>query len=139
MRGLLLKALTVASIATPHSVAVAAGDPYIGEYLGNCERAQCFIEITKIKKKGMNYNLRFMAADPMDAQKVLCKADIPMKRGRLEFTINENYEDALSGEYGADPLVWLLSFSDGSIQFFAEDVRCGQFDMSGEYGPFGDE
>lgn len=129
----------MASITTPHATVVAAGDPYVGEYFGNCEHAQCFIEIKKIKKKGKNYNLRFMATDSTDAQKILCKADIPMKRGRLEFTINENYDDALSGEYGRDPLVWLLSFGDGSIQFFAEDVRCGRFDMSGEYGLFGDK
>jgi len=137
MRGLLIKALTVASISSPLAAAFAAGDPYVGEYVRNCERAQCFIEITK--KKGKNYNLHFMAADTMDAQKVLCKADIPMKRGRLDFTAREQYDDALSGKYKSDPLVWLLSFSDGSIQFFAEDVRCGRFDMSGEYGPFGDE
>lgn len=115
----------------------AASDPYVGQYVGNCPYAQCFIEITK--KKSRNYNLRFTAADPMDVRKILCRTDIPMQRGRLEFTINENYGDALSGDYKADPLVWLLAFDDGSVHFYVENAPCGRFDMSGEYGAFGDE
>lgn len=121
-----------AALSLPASAAGTASDPYVGEYVGNCPHAQCFIVITK--KKGKNYHLRFTAADRFDANKVLCRADIPMQRGRLDFTSREQYSDALSGEYKSDPLVWLLAFGDGSVQFFAEDVRCGRFDMSGEYG-----
>lgn len=132
--------LALAAAVTLLLLASAAGavrDPYVGEYGGNCSHAQCFIVITK--KKGKNYHLRFTAADRFDANKVLCRADISMQRGRLDFTSREQYSDALSGEYKSDPLVWLLAFGDGSVQFFAEDVRCGRFDMSGEYGAFGDE
>ena len=75
----------------------------------------------------------------MDAQKVFCKADIPMKRGRLDFTAREQYEDALSGEYKSDPLVWLLAFDNGTINFFVENAPCGRFEMAGEYAVFGDE
>ncbi|WP_455296530.1 hypothetical protein [Brucella pituitosa] len=138
MRNLLLTSLAAISLSMPASPAAAAGDPYVGEYVGDCPNAQCFIEITKIKKKGKAYNLRFTAADPMDATKVLCQADIPMKRGKLVFTAYEQYEDALSGEYKGDPLVWLLALIGGSIQFYIEDAPCGRFDMSGEYGPYGD-
>ena len=117
--------------------ASAASDPYIGEYVGNCEKAQCFVEITK--KKGRNYHLRFTAADPMDAQKILCRADIPMKRDSLNFTAREQYSDALMGEYKNDPLVWLLAFDNGTIHFYIEDAPCGgRYDMSGEYGAYGD-
>ncbi|KAB2715326.1 hypothetical protein [Brucella intermedia] len=125
------------TLSLPASAAGAANDPYVGEYVGTCPHAQCFVKITK--KKGRNYHLRFTAADPMDARKILCRAEIPMQRGRLEFTINENYHDALSGEYKSDPLVWLLAFDDGSIHFYVENAPCGRFDMSGEYGAFGDE
>ncbi|MBM7326586.1 hypothetical protein JS562_26355 [Agrobacterium sp. S2] len=140
MRKFILASLAAFSLSMSAFPTLAVADPYVGQYVGTCERVQCFIEITKTKKKGKNYNLRFTAADRMDARKVLCRADIPMKRGRLDFTAREQYDDALSGEYGADPLVWLLSFGDGSVQFFAEDASCGgKYDMSGEYGPFGDE
>lgn len=140
MRKFILASFAALSLFVSAFPAAAVSDPYIGQYVGTCERVQCFIEITKTKKKGKNYNLRFTAADRMDAQKVLCRADILMKRGRLDFTAREQYDDGLSGEYKTDPLVWLLSFSDGSIQFFAEDAPCGgKYDMSGEYGPFGDE
>ncbi|MFS2325027.1 hypothetical protein U2P60_06360 [Brucella sp. H1_1004] len=136
MRILLLTSIAAISLSTSAFSAPSTSDPYIGEYVGTCERAQCFIEITK--KKGKNYHLRFTASESMDSTKILCRADIPMKRGRLDFTAREQYEDALSGEYKADPLVWLLSFSDGSIQFYIENAPCGRFDMSGEYGPYGD-
>lgn len=114
----------------------AASDPYVGDYLGNCPKAQCFIEIRK--KKGKNYHLRFTAADPIDADKILCHADIPMKRGKLDFTANEQYDDALSGAYKSGPLVWLLAFDDGSIHFYVENAPCGRFNMAGEYVAFGD-
>lgn len=91
------------------------------------------------QEKGKAYNLRFTAADRMDAQKVLCRADIPMKRGRLDFTAHEQYEDALAGEYGGDPLVWLLELIGGSVQLRIENAPCGgKYDMNGEYGPYGD-
>lgn len=137
MRKSLLMSLAAFSLAMSAFPAVAASDPYVGEYVGTCERAQCFIEITK--KRSKNYHLSFTAADPMDAQKILCKADIPMKRGKLVFTALEQYEDALSGEYEGDPLVWLLAQIGGSIHFYIEDAPCGgRYDMSGEYGPYGD-
>lgn len=136
MRILSLTSLAAFSLATSAFPVAAASDPYVGEYVGDCPNAQCFIEITK--KKGKNYNLRFTAADSMDAQKILCKADIPMKRGKLIFTALEQYDDALSGEYKADPLVWLLSLIDGTIQLRIENAPCGRIDMSGEYGPYGD-
>lgn len=127
-----------AAIALSASVfsANAASDPYVGEYVGDCEKAQCFIKVTK--KKGKNYHLRFTAADPMDARKILCRADIPMKRDSLHFTAREQYSDALMGEYKDDPLVWLLAFNNGSIHFYIENAPCGRFDMSGEYGAYGD-
>ena len=117
--------------------AQAANDPYVGEYVGNCPGAQCFIEITK--KKGKNYHLRFTAADRMNAKKILCRADIPMGRGKLDFTARIQYPDALFGEYKADPLVWLLAFDNGTIDFYVENAPCGRFEMSGEYIEFGDE
>lgn len=125
------------ALSTPISSANAASDPYVGEYVGNCEQVQCFVEITK--KKGKNYHLRFTAADPMDARKILCRADIPMKRDSLSFTAREQYADALMGEYKNDPLVWLLAFDNGTIHFYIEDAPCGgRYDMSGEYGAYGD-
>lgn len=137
MRKSLLTSLAAFSLATSAFPVTAANDPYVGEYVGDCPNAQCFIEITK--KKGKNYNLRFTAADSMDAQKIPCKADILMKRGKLIFTALEQYDDALSGEYKADPLVWLLSLIDGTIQLRIENAPCGgKYDMSGEYGPYGD-
>ena len=75
----------------------------------------------------------------MDARKILCKADIPMKRDSLNFTAREQYSDALVGEYKDDPLVWLLAFNNGTIHFYIEDALCsGRYDMSGEYGAYGD-
>lgn len=137
MRTLLLISMAAISLSTTASSAPTTSDPYVGEYVGDCPNAQCFIEISK--KKGKNYNLRFTAADPMDARKIFCKADIPMKRGKLIFTALEQYDDALSGEYKADPLVWLLSFVDGTVQLRIENSPCGgKYDMSGEYGPYGD-
>lgn len=125
------------ALSTSVIFSYAASDPYVGEYVGDCEKAQCFIEITK--KKGKNYHLLFTAADPMDAQKILCKAEIPMKRDSLNFTAREQYADALMGEYKNDPLVWLLAFDNGTIHFYIEDAPCGgRYDMSGEYGAYGD-
>ncbi|TIN31464.1 MAG: hypothetical protein E5Y31_02320 [Mesorhizobium sp.] len=116
----------------------AAGrDPWVGEYGINCPKAQCRIEITHTR--GKNYHLRFVAADRMNAAKVLCKADIPMVRGRLEFTPSEQYDDGLSGSYKSDPLVWAIrTVVDGSIQFFVNNTKCGRFNMMGEYAPIGD-
>ncbi|QVQ36032.1 hypothetical protein KHQ08_12675 [Pseudochrobactrum algeriensis] len=136
MRQLLISLGAAMAISTSVFSAIAASDPYIGEYVGNCEKAQCFIEITK--KKGKNYHLRFTATDPMDTRKTLCKAEIPMKRDSLTFTAREQYADALVGEYKDDPLVWLLAFNNGSIHFYIENAPCGRFDMSGEYGAYGD-
>lgn len=136
MRQFLIPLAAAVALSTFDFSASAASDPYVGEYVGNCEQAQCFIEITK--KKGKNYHLRFTAADPMDVRKVLCKAEIPMKRDSLNFTALEQYSDALVGEYKDDPLVWLLAFNNGSIHFYIENAPCGRFDMSGEYGAYGD-
>ena len=136
MRQLLISLGAAMAISTSVFSAIAASDPYIGEYVGNCEKAQCFIEITK--KKGKNYHLRFTATDPMDTRKTLCKAEIPMKRDSLTFTAREQYADALVGEYKDDPLVWLLAFNNGSIHFYIENAPCGRFDMSGEYDAYGD-
>jgi len=136
MRQLLIPLSAVVALSASVFSASAASDPYVGEYVGNCEKAQCFIEITN--KKGKNYHLRFTAADPMDARKVLCKAEIPMKRDSLNFTALELYSDALVGEYKNDPLVWLLASNNGSIHFYIENAPCGRFDMSGEYGAYGD-
>jgi hypothetical protein len=137
MRKSLLTSLAAFSLATSAFPVAAANDPYVGEYVGDCPNAQCFIEITK--KKGKNYHLRFTASDSMDSTIILCRADIPMKRGKLVFTALEQYDDALSGEYKADPLVWLLSLIDGTIQLRIENAPCGgKYDMSGEYGPYGD-
>lgn len=137
MRKLLILLSAALALSTAAFSASAASDPYVGEYVGECEKAQCFIEI--VKKKGKNYHLRFTAADPMDARKILCKAEIPMKRDSLNFTAREQYADALVGEYKGDPLVWLLSFDNDTIHFYIEDAPCGgRFDMSGEYGAYGD-
>lgn len=136
MNKILIALSAAVALSTAVFSAKAAGDPYVGEYVGDCEKAQCFIEITK--KKGKNYHLRFTAADPMDARKVLCKAEIPMKRDSLNFTAREQYSDALMGEYKNDPLVWLLAFDNGTIHFYIENAPCGRFDMSGEYGAYGD-
>lgn len=136
MRQFLISLGAAVVLSTSAFSASAASDPYIGEYVGDCKKAQCFIEITK--KKGKNYHLRFTAADPMDARKILCKAEIPMKRDSLNFTALEQYSDALVGEYKDDPLVWLLAFNNGSIHFYIENAPCGRFDMSGEYGAYGD-
>jgi hypothetical protein len=119
------------------SVSGYAADPFVGEWGGDCgPKAQCWVEITKTK--GKNYHFRFVAADRMDAEKVLCKADIPMERGRLDFTAREQYEDALSGSYKSDPLVWVLPFGGTSIQFSINDEKCGKFDMMQEYHAYGD-
>lgn len=136
MRQFLISLGAAVALTSAVFSAKAAGDPYVGEYVGNYEKAQCFIEITK--KKGENYHLRFIAADPMNARKILCKAEIPMKRDSLNFTAREQYADALVGEYKDDPLVWLLAFNNGSIHFYIENAPCGRFDMSGEYGAYGD-
>ncbi|MCF6113947.1 hypothetical protein [Mesorhizobium muleiense] len=42
------------------------------------------------------------------------------------------------GSYGDDPLVWILSFGNGSVGFYINDDRCGKFDMLGEYTAIGD-
>ncbi|PQA72316.1 hypothetical protein C3731_17175 [Brucella oryzae] len=136
-KSLFLKALIAAAFGASFTTASAAPDPYVGDYVKDCPKAQCTIEITK--EKGKTYNLRFTAADTMDADKVLCRADIPMRRDRLEFTVNENYDDALSGTYKSDPLIWLLAFDDGSIHFYIENAPCGGFNMAGEYVAFGDK
>lgn len=136
MRQVLIPLSAAMALSTSVISSYAASDPYVGEYVGECEKAQCFIEI--VKKKGKNYHLRFTAADPMDARKILCKAEIPMKRDSLNFTALEQYSDALVGEYKDDPLVWLLAFNNGSIHFYIENAPCGRFDMSGEYGAYGD-
>ncbi|MCF6118963.1 hypothetical protein L2449_19080 [Mesorhizobium muleiense] len=122
-----------AGLATIHA---AGRDPYVGEYSMECPQAQCWLEIEK--GKGKTYNVRFIAADRVDASKVLCRADIPMERGPLSFTATEQYEDGLSGSYGDDPLVWILSFGNGSVGFYINDDRCGKFDMLGEYTAIGD-
>lgn len=137
MRQFLIPLGAAVALSTSAFSASTAIDPYVGEYVGECEQAQCFIEIKK--KKGKNYHLRFTAADPMDARKILCRADIPMKRDSLNFTVREQYSDALMGEYKSDPLVWLLAFDNGTIHFYIEDAPCGgRYDMSGEYGAYGD-
>ncbi|RWP37244.1 hypothetical protein [Mesorhizobium sp.] len=69
-----------AGLATIHA---AGRDPYVGEYSMECPQAQCWLEIEK--GKGKTYNVRVIAADRVDASKVLCRADIPMERGPLSF------------------------------------------------------
>ncbi|MFD1792455.1 hypothetical protein ACFSE0_12580 [Ochrobactrum teleogrylli] len=138
LSNILFSLATVVAVSLT-SPALATNDPYVGGYIKNCPGAQCLIEITT--KNHKKYNLRFVAADPMNAKKILCEANIPMKRDAISFTALEQYDDALLGSYKSDTLVWLLPASefDGSITFRIEDAPCGKFDMSGEYGAFGDE
>lgn len=109
-----------AGLATIHA---AGRDPYVGEYSMECPQAQCWLEMEK--GKGKTYNVRFIAADRVDASKVLCRADIPMERGPLSFTATEQYEDGLSGSYRDDPLVWILSFGNGSVGFISTTTGAG--------------
>jgi hypothetical protein len=134
----LLSAVAVVfSVSASLTAHAADRDPYEGEWAGDCgTKFQCWIEIEH--KSGKNYNLRFVAADRMDASKVLCKQDIAMERGRLEFTVHENYDDALSGELPNDPLVWVLPFLPDSIALNAKTKCGGKYGMQREYFAFGD-
>lgn len=123
-----------AGLATIHA---ADRDPYEGEWAGDCgTKFQCWIEIER--KSGKAYNLRFVAADRMDASKVLCKQDISMEHGRLEFTATMNYDDTLSGYLPGDTFAWVLPFLPDSVALNTEAKCGGKYDMQREYFAFGD-
>jgi len=53
-------------------------DPFIGDYGGDCgPDVQCWVEV---EKAGKDYRASFIAADRMDASKVLCRLDSHMDR-----------------------------------------------------------
>jgi hypothetical protein len=112
-------------------------DPFSFWWAGDCgDEFQCWIDIEH--EGGKNYNLRFVAAERLDGSKVLCQQDIPMERGGLEFTINEIYDDTLSGHLPDDPLVWILPFLPDSLFLNARSKCGGVYVMEREYFIIGD-
>lgn len=112
----------------------AAKDPFVGEYLGSCPGAQCFLEI--IKKKGKNYDVVFTARDRMNYKKILCKAVMKMERGRLEFTPSWNIDDGLSGPYKSDNLAYIEP--GYGVMLLKNNEKCGKFEIGGEFSEYGD-
>ncbi len=135
MRRIMMSAAFVLAACGP----ALAEDPYEGEWAGTkCgKNIQCLLEIEKTGKK--SYDFRLVAADRLDAEKIVCEAKIPMKRGPLNFTALEQYADALSDSYKSDGLVFLIPGVDGSyLDFFVNSATCDGIEMSGEYGMIGD-
>jgi len=125
--------LLIATVSATTSI--AAGDPWVGEYNGNCPDAQCFVEITK--KKGKNYNVVYTARDRMNYNKILCKAVIPMKRGRVQVTDTNHEDDGLTGgKYKSAERSYIIGGS-GEFYFFIPE-KCGKYEIDGNYGAFGD-
>lgn len=78
-------------------------DPFIGDYGGDCgPDVQCWVEV---EKAGKDYKASFIAADRMDASKVLCRLDSHMDRGQVLYSPEETFEDALGARSRARELM----------------------------------
>ena len=125
-------------LAASASVSAEDFDPYEGFWAstGCGDKTQCWLEIEKKSEK--IYDFKFVAADRMDSQKIVCERSSEFERGELNFTAMEQYPDALSGSLGKDQMVWLLPFGDGTVSLYVDDETCDGIDMMGEYGIIGD-
>ena len=119
----LLVAAAFAASAMGISSTYAAGDPFTGDYAGNCPGAQCYMEITK---NGKGYVASFAALERMDASKVLCKAQIPLSRSK----------GALSGNHKGSQIS-VSPNKTGDIRI-KTSATCGKFKMSGTFSEYGD-
>lgn len=124
------------------STAAHANDPYVGEWSGDCEESiQCWITIEK-QTDGKQYAVTYVAADRLDAGKVLCKVSSTMERREVRYSPSENFDDALSGDFQGS-FTYVAPADGGSSLLFDGGLSAGQacqkYYWKGVYVAFGDE
>lgn len=134
----LLSLAGLAGLPTLSAAQAAPRDPFVGEWGGNCENgAQCWLEIDK---KGKLYSVAFVAADRMDASKILCRVDSTMERGYINYGPHEMYDDGLNGLV-LGSVTYIAAGSDGSIGLgggLTAGLARGKFIMQQAYYPIAD-
>lgn len=127
----------LAAAAAPQNA--SARDPFSGQWGGDCSpEAQCWLEVTG--KKDREYDVVFVAADRMDAAKILCRVAATMKRQRVLYSPSESYDDALGGEVNGSP-TYVATNSDGSLILgggLKAGPACGKHVLQQVYYPIGD-
>lgn len=135
-----LAVATIVAAVGLSSSPVLAGDPFTGQWGGDCTpKAQCWLEISN-KKKGKNYDVVFVAADRLNAAKVLCRVPFKMQRGQVLYSVHENYNDALGGEIKGSPS-YVAANSDGSLILgggMKAGLACDRYAMQQVFYPMGD-
>lgn len=133
--------ISAAAILLTASAALAQDrDPFVGEYGGDCgPDVQCWVEV---EKAGKDYKVSFIAADRMDASKVLCRVDSMMDRGQVLYSPQESWDDALGGTFQGSNTYAALGVDGGSLILgggLTAGRACDVFFWKQEYYLFGDE
>ncbi len=117
-----------------------AYDPFEGEWgsTESCaEGTQCWLDIAR---DGAEYEVVYLAADRLDASKVLCRVASRMSRGPIRYSPHETYDDGLSGLFQGSN-AYLAPVADGSVIMgggLTAGLACDQYHWPQIYFPLGD-
>ncbi|MFC4171627.1 hypothetical protein ACFOYU_06100 [Microvirga sp. GCM10011540] len=123
----LLAAAALIFAATP----ATARDPLVGDWGGSCRPdLQCWIEIRNAK--GGGYRVRYVAANSMDASKVVCDAKGSVKAVPGTSTI-------LAGRFARGQRIEILSGRGEIVVGATDNEPCGRpLAVNGVYQAIGD-
>lgn len=109
---------------------VQARDAFRGEWGGDCRPdLQCWISIEP-GKDGRSYHVEYVAADRMDANKVLCKATGLVRKSQHGY---------LEGTFARNQAIHILGGKGDLYVAKTDNSPCGKaLAVNGQYVPIGD-